>query len=268
MKDQVIVALVDGMRPDGAFACGHPFFERLTRESFHCLDAQTITRPVTLPAHVSLFTGVDQYHHTVLDNIWHPYPEKYPGILESVHGAGMKTAMMITWDNLRFIGGPGSVDRFEYVRGDVPGRTEEAFMAFEQSWTRRALEIIRSEEYDFLFFYFEMADVVGHWTGWMGDQYLRALHCAGGCLERIFEALSPRQQLIVLSDHGGSGTGHSDPNSAADMTIPIWCAGSRFPKGVSARGWSILDIAPTVSDLLDIPAQAHYQGTSCLAERK
>ena len=155
MKDQVIVALVDGMRPDGAFACGHPFFERLTRESLHCLDAQTITRPVTLPTHVSLFTGVDQHHHTVLDNIWHPYPEKYPGILETTHGAGKKTAMLITWDNLRLIGAPGSVDRFEYVRGDVPGRTVEEFMAFEESWTQRALEIIRSEEYDFLFFYFD-----------------------------------------------------------------------------------------------------------------
>lgn len=264
MKKQVILALVDGMRPDGVAACGHPFFERLKAESTYCLSAQTITRPITLPAHISLFTGVDQHHHTNLDNDWHPYPQRYDGILETVHDAGKKTAMIITWEPLRNLGRPGSADRIDFLRGDTPDRDVPALLEFERNWTKKALDVIRSQEYDFIFFYFEMADVVGHRVSWMSPEYLQALHCAGECLEMIFDALSPDQRMIVLADHGGNVKSHSDPQDPAVMTIPIYCHGSEFPKGKAAEGWHILDVAPTVAQLLETKIPEHYQGTSLL----
>lgn len=264
MQNQVIVALVDGMRPDGIAACGHPFFEKLKKESTCCLTAQTITRPITLPAHISLFTGVDQHRHTNLDNDWHPYPEKYDGILETAHAAGKKTALIITWEPLRNLGRPGSADRMDFVRGDVPGKTVEELLEFERNWTKRELDVIRSQEYDFIFYYFEMADVIGHKKGWMSPEYIRALNCAGECLEMIFDILAPNQQMIVLADHGGNGTVHKDPEDPAVMTIPIYCCGSAFEKGKETDKWHILDIAPTVAQLLETEIPAHYQGKSLL----
>lgn len=262
MKKQVILVVVDGMRPDGTVACGHPFFEKLKMVSSYCMSAHTITRPITLPAHISLFTGVDHHHHTNLDNDWHPYPQPYDGILETVHDSGKKTAMIISWEPLRFLGRPECVDRMDLIRGDVRGRSVEDLLAFEKDWTQRAVEIIQSGEYDFLFFYYEMADVIGHETCWMSPAYLQALNRAGECLEMIYDALLPEQQMIILADHGGNGTKHKDPNDPHVMNIPIYCTGSMFPKGHEAQGWHILDVAPTVAQILETEIPEHYQGTS------
>ncbi|MGI6403986.1 MAG: alkaline phosphatase family protein [Oscillospiraceae bacterium] len=264
MKHKVVMALVDGMRPDGIVACGHPFFEQLKQESTYCLTAQTITRPITLPAHISLFTGVDQLHHENYDNDWHPYPKPYPGILETVHDAGGKTAMLITWEPLQFLGRRDSIDRLDFLRGDVEYSSYEDAFRFEYDWAERAVKIIRSNEYDFVFFYFEMADVIGHLEGWMSDPYLKALHCAGDCLAMLFEALQPDQQMIVLSDHGGFEKKHNDPENPYVMTIPIYCYGSMFQKNCEQDGWHILDIAPTVSKILQVEVQPHYQGKPLL----
>lgn len=264
MKNKVIVALVDGMRPDGIVACGHPFFERLKQECTYCLTAQTITRPITLPAHISLFTGVDQLHHENYDNDWHPYPKPYASILEMVHDAGGKTAMLITWEPLRFLGRSDSIDRLDFMRGDVKDRSYDDALRFERDWAERSAEIIRSDTYDFIFFYFEMADVIGHIDGWMSDSYLKALHCAGDCLETLFGSLQPDQQMIVLADHGGFEKNHNDPNNPLVMTIPIYCYGSMFKKNCEKKGWRILDIAPTVSKILQVEQQPHYQGEALL----
>lgn len=264
MCEQVVLAVVDGMRPDGIAACGHPFFMRLAEESTHCLNAKTITRPITLPAHISLFTSVDQHHHTNLNNEWHPYPAPYDGILEVVHKAGKKTAMFVTWEPLRHLGRAGSVDRLDFQRGDVPGRSFADALLFERAWTQRVAKVIQKAQYDFIFYYFEMADVVGHQTGWMSKAYLDALFCAGTCLELLFDACQPHQQFIVAADHGGHDTVHNDPGNPFDMTIPIYCAGSLFKKNRAAKNWYLLDIAPTVSRILQAETPAHYQGKPLL----
>ena len=42
MSEKVILVLVDGMRPDGMLACGHPFVKTLLENSTYSLDAQTV----------------------------------------------------------------------------------------------------------------------------------------------------------------------------------------------------------------------------------
>lgn len=264
MKNKVIIALVDGMRPDGMWVSGHPFFERMKKESTCCFDAQTITRPITLPAHISLFTGVDHLHHENTDNDWHPYPVDYKGILESCHDAGLKTAMMVTWPPLMHLGKLESIDKMDYIRFDTPDKTFEDRKDFERMYAERTADAVRSDEYDFMFYYFEMADVVGHEEGWMSPHYIEALYCAGECLQTVYEALQPDQNFILMADHGGEGLKHNRPESVATMTIPVFMHGPAFEAGREAHGWNILDIAPTVHRLLGIDIPDTYQGRSVL----
>ena len=72
------------------------------------------------------------------------------------------------------------------------------------------------------------------------------------CMARLFEALKEGDQFILLSDHGGHEFDHFDENDPQDMTVPLLCAGSLFPRGKTLDDWSLLDIAPTVAQLLDV----------------
>lgn len=264
MDNKVLLIVVDGMRPDGAAQCGHPFFERLKGLSSHCLQAQTITRPITLPAHVSLFTGVSHETHGVYDNVWHSYPCELPGILETAHEAGKRTAAFVSWSPLCDICKPGLVDQLYYERGDIPGRPLQEAFAFERSFARKAVKALHDFAPDFMFFYYEMADVVGHSYGFMSKEYLQALYCAGECLETLYAQLPDGYQIIILADHGGHGTKHNDPTNWEDMTIPIYCIGQSFAPGKVLKQANLLDVAPTVNKLLGVPAPLHYQGTALI----
>ena len=65
MSEKVILILVDGMRPDGLLACGHPFVTTLLSQSAYALDAQTVMPSVTLPCHMSLVHSVDPQRHGI-----------------------------------------------------------------------------------------------------------------------------------------------------------------------------------------------------------
>ena len=42
MSEKVVLILVDGMRPDGMLACGHPFVRELMEKSSYSLTARTV----------------------------------------------------------------------------------------------------------------------------------------------------------------------------------------------------------------------------------
>ncbi|MBQ4157507.1 MAG: alkaline phosphatase family protein, partial [Clostridia bacterium] len=72
MENKVVLVLVDGMRPDGACACGHPFANALKSLSTWSMTAKTVKPSVTLPCHMSLFHSVDPDRHGVTTNTYVP----------------------------------------------------------------------------------------------------------------------------------------------------------------------------------------------------
>jgi predicted AlkP superfamily pyrophosphatase or phosphodiesterase len=59
----VLVISLDGARPDGLRAVG---IGSLLEESSHSMTAQTVRPPVTLPAHLSMVSGVGPEKHGVV----------------------------------------------------------------------------------------------------------------------------------------------------------------------------------------------------------
>ena len=98
----------------------------------------------------------------------------------------------------------------------------------------------------------------------MSGEYLDAVGYTADAMARLYEALGPEDQFILLSDHGGHGFDHFDDTSAEDMTVPLFCAGSLFPKGEALESWSVLDIAPTVCKALDVEIPAQFEGKSLI----
>ena len=72
MNEKVILISIDGMRPDGAVGCGHPFVQELMEKSTYTLQGGSVLPPVTLPCHTSMFYGVPPERHGILTNTYTP----------------------------------------------------------------------------------------------------------------------------------------------------------------------------------------------------
>lgn len=265
MGKRVIVALMDGVRPDAIEACDHPFFEKLKNEGSFCMAGRTVVPPRAFPAHISLFTSVGPEKHGILSNDICPFPEDHASLMQVLREAGKQTAAVVIWEQVCSVGRPEDINRLDFCDGlALEHLNPDKAMEIQVRWADRAADIIRKEEFHFLFFQHEMADTVGHRCGWMSKEYLDAVRFTADCMERLYKALKADDQFILLSDHGGHGFDHFDEDSPEDMQIPLFCAGSLFPKGEVLDTWSLLDIAPTVCKALGVEIPAQFEGHSLI----
>ena len=260
MSHKVVVMLLDGMRPDGIEQCQHPFLRELRKESLWSFDAQTVVPSITMPCHISLFNGISPSVHGNLNNSFIPLPADARSLVGECRRGGRRTAMVYSWNELRDIVRPGEVDYSFYERMDNMGRDQQEMIAFERRFVDRALDVITTGEYDFIFYYYEMADIVGHHQGWMSPEYIEALSVGSECAEKVFRALPEGYSMIITADHGGHDRDHGfEP---VDRRIPMWFWGERFPKNTCCDQLRLLDIAPTVLDLVGLPAPQSWEGVS------
>ena len=80
-------------------------------------------------------------------------------------------------------------------------------------------------------------------------------------MEEVYKAFGQEYTLIVTADHGGHGRSHGTP-FPEDMTVPMFALGDPFPAGGTFRDASVMDIAPTIADLLDLKAPSAWEGAS------
>ena len=100
----------------------------------------------------------------------------------------------------------------------------------------------------------------GHDNGWMTEAYLNRISIAIDNVRRVIEAYGDEYTIIVAADHGGHDRTHGT-DLPEDTTIPMFYFGKQFESGKRFSGGSILDIAPTVAKLLDVPAADEWEGT-------
>ena len=68
---------------------------------------------------------------------------------------------------------------------------------------------------------------------------------------RVIEETNGEYTVIVTADHGGLDRAHGS-DMYEDMTIPMFFYGPQFVPGREFSGVSILDIAPTIADIIMI----------------
>ena len=81
------------------------------------------------------------------------------------------------------------------------------------------------------------------------------------CAKRMIEAFGDEYTVIITADHGGHDRSHGT-DSPEDMTIPMIFRGKRFTPARELDGVSILDIAPTVADIIGVPPAREWEGRS------
>ncbi len=256
MYQKVLLILADAMRPDSIALCGHPFAQELMLSSRSTMRARTVMPSLTLPAHMSLFHSVEPGRHGVLTNTYVPQARPVMSLVDCIAAARKTTAFFYTWENLRDLSLPGSLNHsfFYSARYNVWRKATRVMMD-------HAVSFLPEEAPDFAFIYLCAPDEMGHRVGWMTTDYIDAVHGVWRDIERVYRCLPEGYTTIVIADHGGHDQMHGT-DLPEDMTIPLIINGPAFPAGSAFPAASILDIAPTVAALLDIEGDEAWQGKS------
>jgi len=257
MENKVILISVDGMRPDGFLACCNPYIELMMKKAYYTLDGQTVLPSVTLPCHMSLFHSVPPQRHGITTNVYLPMARPVNSLFEQLKNMGKVSAMYYGWEPLRDVARPSTLKFAEYINA----YTEESS---DTSLTDRALERIRQSKPDFVFLYMvETDEKGGHDNGWMTEAYLDRISIAVDNIRRVLEECGGEYTVIVTADHGGHDRMHGT-ELPEDTTIPMFYFGKPFEAGRRFSGGSILDIAPTITKIMNVMPAAEWEGTSII----
>jgi predicted AlkP superfamily pyrophosphatase or phosphodiesterase len=215
---------------------------------------------VTLPCHMSLFHSVTPQRHGIATNIYTPQVRPIKGLGEQLRAANKKAAICFSWEELRDLTRPGSLDYSYFLDLHRAPQGTDAEVGEE------ALRYLLAEQPDFLFYYIAMVDETGHRYGWMSPEYMEVMRNSLSYVEKIYRALPEGYTLLVTADHGGHDRTHGT-EATEDMTIPLFCVGPQFvPGSTLPEGTTILDIAPTIVDLVGAFPAPEWEGKSLLPE--
>ena len=253
--EKVILIAIDGMRADGLKQCGNEYLDELLKESTYSFSERTVIPSVTLPCHMSMFHSVEPSRHGITINQYVPPVRPVNGLFEQIKNAGGRSAMYYGWEPLRDIARPASLIHAEYINA-------YSFENTDKMLTESAIAYIEKAKPDFVFLYMvETDEKGGHDNGWMSDAYLNCIKMAIDNVKAVVEKFGDEYTIIVTADHGGHDRAHGSELDE-DMIVPIILRGKMFEKNKEISGVSILDVAPTIADIMGIPAAREWEGKS------
>ena len=255
MSKKVILISIDGMRADGLQKCGNPYLDEVKKIGSYTFSARTVFPSITLPCHMSMFHSVPPQRHGTMNNNYVPLIHPVNSLFQQVSAAGKRATMYYGWEPLRDISRPGCLISAEYINAYSVEHSDGVL-------TDRALTYIHQHHPDFVFLYMvETDEKGGHDTGWMSDTYLSYISCAIDNVKRVIEEVGDEYTVIVTADHGGHDRMHGTEMDE-DMTIPMFFVGDEFEKGAELSGVSILDLTPTVADIMELVTDPQWEGKS------
>ena len=239
------------MRSDAFDTCNNPYKEELKKISSYTLTGDTVFPSVTLPCHMSLFHSVEPMRHGIITNEYVSQVHEIKGLFEVLKDSGKNTAMFFSWGPLRDVARPASLTYSTFCFEKIEDSDEMMTCDCER--------IVEEREPDFVFFYLHNADSKGHKSGWMGEEYMQAVCDSLSRAKRIIDKFSSKYDVIITADHGGHDRMHGT-REATDMIIPMFFIGESFEKGKDLGKISILDIAPTITKLMEVPSPDDWEG--------
>ncbi len=256
---KTILVIIDGCRSDGLEQARTPNIDHMIEDGAYTLNARTVTPSITLPAHFSIFTSMLPQGHNVFTNTGFPQPlSTARSIIDVAKDHGKKTAAFYSWEQFRNLSAPGSLDHSCFINSSSEGNSDIEI-------AQAAACNLTSHSPDFCFIYFEGTDIAGHKSGFMSAEYLDAIETADTALGIILNELertnlSDCYNIILHSDHGGINNHHLE-NTPEVMTIPWIAVGPGVKqKHIITDKVNIIDTAPTLAGLMNIPVHHTWQG--------
>lgn len=259
MAAKLLLLILDACRPDGLAQAHTPRLDSLWQTGAYTWTARSVVPSVTLPAHMTMFRSVSPEKHGVgADNVFVPGAAAFPSVLDVAKQAGLHTAMFYSWEQLRDLAAPGSLD-MSYCRAARKGEDSDTPGA------RAAAAYLAAEQPDLCVLYLGDIDLTGHACGWMSPEYIAAIEATdraiGGVLDTLAaSSLRESYTILALADHGGHDHEHGT-DSPEDMTIPWILNGAGVKRGYAIQTpVHLRDTAATIAHLLGLPRPAAWEG--------
>lgn len=249
--DNVVIIMVDGLRPDALKQAKVPILEGLAKRGSSTMKAQTVTPSLTLPAFASMLTGLPVEQHGV---DWNAYEAprgfiRAPTVFEIASFNGSKWgAIFIQKEKLLHIAKPDRRVLLSLCSVNEPGCTSKKVAADVITTYKNANDLRKPSLF---LIHLAEADTAGHADGWMSKSYLKAVEDVDRAIGTIINGfkdleLYEKTTFIITSDHGGHGTTHGT-TMPEDMTIPWIATGPGIKTGYNIkRPVSLMDTAATV----------------------
>ncbi len=247
-RPSVVIVTFDTLRAD--FVPQMPEVRRLLADATHFAGARTVA-PITLPAHVSLMTGLCPNAHGIRDNITPPLPAArgFPLLAEEFAAAGYATAAFVASDVLAPVTGVAAgFATYECPKGEL---TAEERLPAALAWLRA-----RDPGRPF-FLWVHFYDCHAPYLGddaalATRELYLGEVRRVDSALARVIEAVPRDSILVVASDHGEGLGDHGESTHGplcfgATIDALLAVRAPALPRGeVDRAPRSLVDVAPTL----------------------
>lgn len=289
----LLLVSIDTLRADAVSAWGReadttPRLDALAAAGTRFEHATSVA-PLTLPTHASVFTGLRPGRHGLTVNGAGGTPLPVPTLAERLASRGYATGAFVSSTvldaRLGLAAGFGTYDDRLAVPGGPPQPTErradatvDAALAWD-GWERPAF-------FGFVHLFDPHApyDAPGGPAGNDRAAYLAEVRWADTQLGRLLDGVAARARgevlVVVISDHGEGLGEHGEETHGlllhqATLHVPLVCAwlrggaGRAFapPARVRPDVVSLLDVAPTLGEVLGLPALPGLDGASVLQPR-
>jgi choline-sulfatase len=281
-RASVVLVTLDTTRADhlgcyGGARAATPRIDGLARGGIRFEHALSPV-PLTLPAHVSLLTGLVPRHHGVRDNAGFALDAKIPLLTERLSAAGYATAAFVSAAVLDRDGGLARGFGTYDDRVRVGDRSAFDYQERAASQTVDAalpvLDGLKPPFFLWVHFYDPHLPYVPpepYASRFKDRPYDGEIAFMDAQLGRILDALKRKGTTVyiaVAGDHGeGLGEHGEDAHGIflyqATQHVPLILTGPGIPPGTtSATSVGLVDLAPTLLDLLKLPPLPGADGRS------
>lgn len=275
----VFIISLDQGAPRNILKSEMPALKDLVRNGAHTWEAYTIVPSLTLPAHVSMLTGVGIQKHQILWNEFEPEKGRLttPTVFSLAKQRGLTTALYAAKTKFLTFRAESPFDAFVFP----PDPKSPGFDA--ETVARAFAADVGKLKPNVCFIHFSDADGAGHKFGVDSPEKLAALAACDRALKIVVDAISAAgladsSVILISADHGGHdrtekenaeraeqgkdfqpGT-HGSPHTD-DVVIP-WIAWGRGVKKdfTITQPVVVYDTAATALWLLHIPEPPHLWG--------
>lgn len=253
MTPEVVLITLSGLRPDAINSDNTPNLQQAMMRGASTMTAESVMPSLDLPCYTSLFYGVAPDRHGILSDGFHPMATPVTGLVEHLKTYRKRTGFIYNWDALRDMVPPGflSFNFFIDTHDELDG---------DEIMADTAAHNITNAHFDLTYVSFTTIDLAGHRFGWMSDGYLQQVKLVDDLLGRVLATITDRMYVIIQGDHGGHDRTHGT-DSAEDFFIPYILLGPTVRHDFMLQEpVSLLDTAPTICHLLNVPVHAKWDG--------
>ena len=282
VRPSVVLITLDTTRADhlgcyGGARAETPHLDALARSGVRFEQALSPV-PLTLPAHVSLLTGLVPRHHGVRDNLGFKLDPKIPLLAERLSAAGYSTAAYVSAAVLDREGGlargfatyddalrTGDRRAFDYQER-AASQTVDAVL--KQLGTLKSPFFLWVHFYDPHLPYVPPEPYASRFKDRPYDGELAFMDAQIGRLWDALKRQGTTVYVVVAGDHGESLGEHGEEGHGvflyqATQHVPLIMTGPGLPPGTTAASnVGLIDIAPTILDLLRLPPLKDADGRS------